>query len=50
MTPQEKANEILSMMDKAAAFYFINQIRLSKPMFFEEKIYWIDVEDIIKAS
>ena len=55
MTAEKKAAEILSIMDKAAAFYLINEIvKIVNqqegwlPYYIEE--YWLEVEDIIKAS
>ena len=53
MTAEKKAAEILSIMDKAAAFYLINEIvKIVNqqegwlPYYIEE--YWTEVEDIIK--
>jgi len=55
MTPKEKANEILSMMDKAAAFYLVNQIFYEINMLggwipSRRELFWHEVEEIIKAS
>ncbi len=55
MTPKETAVEILSIMDKAAAFYFINQIFYEINMLggwitSRRELFWHEVEEIIKAS
>jgi len=55
MTPKEKAAEILSIMDKAAAFYLVNQIFYEINMcggwlISDRELYWHEVDKIIKAS
>ena len=55
MTAQEKADEMLEIMDKAAAFYLINQIfyeinMLGGWLTSDRELFWHKVEEIIKAS
>jgi len=55
MTPKQKAAEMLSIMDKAAAIYLVSQIFYEMNMcsgwlISDRELFWLEVDKIIKAS